>query len=234
MALQYANGKIVTSGLILALDASDRNSYVSGSTTWTDVSGNGWGGSLIGSASFTTGPNAFNTNCSTVTDIGYLTPASQITFADASSYTFDFWVKMRPSAQVTAHSLLGRGSSSPWLPIYTGTTTGFNWYLRFRDSAAVYNNFSTITDTNIQSWTNITMTADTSRNLSLYVNGVFRETIVVTTTLFYVSRIAGGYSSGGTQYNFQGSISSAKFYNRNLSATEIAQNYNAQKSRFGP
>jgi len=78
------------------------------------------------------------------------------------------------------------------------------------------------------------MTADTSRNLSLYVNGVFRETIVVTTTLFYVSRIAGGYSSGGTQYNFQGSISSAKFYNRNLSATEIAQNYNAQKSRFGP
>jgi len=215
MALQYANGKIVTSGLILALDASDRNSYVSGSTTWTDVSGNGWGGSLIGSA-------------------GYLTPSSQITFADASSYTFDFWVKMRPSAQVTAHSLLGRGSSSPWLPIYTGTTTGFNWYLRFRDSAAVYNNFSTITDTNIQSWTNITMTADTSRNLSLYVNGVFRETIVVTTTLFYVSRIAGGYSSGGTQYNFQGSISSAKFYNRNLSATEIAQNYNAQKSRFGP
>jgi len=84
MALQYANGKIVTSGLILALDASDRNSYVSGSTTWTDVSGNGWGGSLIGSASFTTGPNAFNTNCSTITDIGYLTPASQITFADAS------------------------------------------------------------------------------------------------------------------------------------------------------
>lgn len=40
MATQYANGKIVTDGLVLCLDAADRNSYVSGSTTWFDLSGN--------------------------------------------------------------------------------------------------------------------------------------------------------------------------------------------------
>ena len=224
---------IVTDGLVLYLDAANVKSYVSGSTTWTDVSGNGRGGNLIGSASFTTGPEAFNTNCTTITNIGYLTPSSQITFADASSYTFDFWVKMRASAQVTGHSLLGRGSTSPWLPIYTGSTSGLDWYLRFRDSTGVYNDFSTITDTNIQNWTNVTVTADTSRNLSLYVNGVFRQTIVLTTSLFFVSRIAGGYSSGGNQYNWQGSLASSKFYNRTLSATEALQNYNATKTRFG-
>ena len=233
MATQYAFGKIVTNGLVLSLDAADKNSYVSGSTTWNDLTGNGWGGSLIGSASFNSGPDRFDTNCTTITDIGYLSTSSQLTFADASSYTFDFWVKMRANAEVTGHSLLGRGSTNPWLPIYTGTTTGFSWNLRFRDSVGTYNIFTTISDTNIQNWTNITITADTSRNLSLYVNGVFRETIVLTTSLFYVSRIAGGYSSGGNLYNFQGSMSTAKFYNTTLSAAEILQNYNAQKSRFG-
>ena len=37
MAVQYAFGQIVTNGLVLALDAADRNSYVSGSTTWRDL-----------------------------------------------------------------------------------------------------------------------------------------------------------------------------------------------------
>ena len=233
MAVQYANGKIVTNGLILALDASDRNSYVSGSTTWNDLSGNGWGGSLIGSASFSSGPNRFDTNCTTITDNGYLSTSSQLTFADASSYTFDFWVKMRANAEITGHGLLGRGTTNPWLPIYTTSTNGLSWYVRFRDNAAVYNDFTIITDTNIQNWTNITITADTSRNLNLYVNGVFRQTIALTTSLFNVSRIAGGYSSGGNLYNFQGSLASSKFYNRTLQAQEVLQNYTAQKSRFG-
>jgi hypothetical protein len=232
--MSFNNGpSIVTNGLILAVDADDQTSYTSGSTTWTDLTGNGWGGSLIGSASFSSGPDRFDTNCTTITDTGYLSTSSQLTFNDASSYTFDFWVKMRANAQVTLHSLLGRGSTSPWLLIDANLTSGLSWDLRFRDSSGTYNIFTTITDTNIQSWTNVTITADTSRNLSLYVNGVFRETIVLTTSLFYVSRIAGGYSSGGNQYNFQGSLASAKLYNTTLSATEIQQNYNALKSRFG-
>ena len=51
MAVQYANGKIVTNGLVLALNAADRNSYVSGSTTWYDLSGN-YSGSLVNSPAF--------------------------------------------------------------------------------------------------------------------------------------------------------------------------------------
>jgi hypothetical protein len=229
----YTGPNIVTNGLVLALDAANTKSYPGSGTSWTDLSGNGWEGSLIGSASFSSGPNRFDTNCTTITDTGYLSTSSQLTFADASSYTFDFWVKMRANAESTFHSLLGRGSSNPWLPILTGSTTGLSWYVRFRDNAAVYNDFTIITDTNIQNWTNITITADTSRNLNLYVNGAFRQTIVLTTSLFNVSRIAGGYLSGANQYNFQGSIASSKLYNRTLLASEVLQNYNGQKARFG-
>jgi hypothetical protein len=228
----YTGPNIVTNGLVLALDAANTKSYPGSGTSWTDLSGNGWGGSLIGSASFSSGPNRFDTNCTTVTDTGYLSTSSQLTFADASSYTFDFWVKMRVNAGATFHSLLGIGTTNPWLSIFTGSTTGLSWYVRFRDNAAVYNDFTIITDTNIQNWTNITITADTSRNLNLYVNGAFRQTIVLTTSLFNVSRIAGGYLSGANQYNFQGSIASSKLYNRTLLAQEVLQNYNGQKSRF--
>ena len=51
-AFQFAFGKTVTSGLVLALDASDRNSYVSGSTIWRDLSGNGFNCSMTGSVSY--------------------------------------------------------------------------------------------------------------------------------------------------------------------------------------
>ena len=55
MAVQYSFGKIVTDGLVLALDAADRNSYVSGSTTWRDVSGNNNSGSLVNGPTFSSG-----------------------------------------------------------------------------------------------------------------------------------------------------------------------------------
>jgi len=42
-----------------------------------------------------------------------------------------------------------------------------------------------------------------------------------------------GLWTGGNSYAFQGKIAVVQMYNRALSATEISQNYNAQKSRFG-
>ena len=45
--MSFANGgRIVTDGLILSLDASDQNSYISGSITWTDLSENRNSGAL--------------------------------------------------------------------------------------------------------------------------------------------------------------------------------------------
>jgi len=51
MAIHY-NTKTVTDGLVLALDAANPKSY-SGGTTWTDLSGNGNNGTLVGSPTYT-------------------------------------------------------------------------------------------------------------------------------------------------------------------------------------
>ena len=45
---------IIQDGLVLALDAADKNSYVSGSTTWIDVSGNGNNSTLNNGPTFIT------------------------------------------------------------------------------------------------------------------------------------------------------------------------------------
>jgi hypothetical protein len=48
----YRGPKIVTNGLVLALDAANTKSYVSGSTTWRDLSGNNNSGSLVNGPTF--------------------------------------------------------------------------------------------------------------------------------------------------------------------------------------
>jgi len=46
--------KVVTNGLVLALDAADTNSYPRTGTTWTDLSGNGNNGTLTNGPTFST------------------------------------------------------------------------------------------------------------------------------------------------------------------------------------
>ena len=54
--MSFNNGPtIVTNGLVLALDAGDRNSYPGTGTTWRDLSGNNNNGTLTNGPTFNTG-----------------------------------------------------------------------------------------------------------------------------------------------------------------------------------
>ena len=53
-------GNIVTNGLVLYLDAANYQSYISGSTTWYDLSGNNNSGSLVN------GPTYSSTNAGSI------------------------------------------------------------------------------------------------------------------------------------------------------------------------
>jgi len=51
----YYGPKIVTSGLVLCLDAANKRSYPGTGTTWTDLSGNSNNGTLINGPTFNAG-----------------------------------------------------------------------------------------------------------------------------------------------------------------------------------
>jgi hypothetical protein len=204
--------------------------YNQNGTNWTDLSGNNNGNSLVGAITYSN--SVFNTNAINVTTESLLSTASQLTFPDASAYTFDFYVKLRSSAPATFHSLTGRQSTNPWLSIFPNDTSGASWYIRYRQGATYYNTVSI--NYNIQTnWANITVTADASRNVRFYLNGILQDTIAVPSTVFYVSVLGGGYLSSGNYYVLQGSISSVKMYTRTLTSEQIVDNFNALRGRFG-
>ena len=82
----YDGPSIVTNGLVLSLDAADKNSYPGSGTVWTDLSGN----NIIGT--LTNGPTFNSQNGGSIftdgTDDWISTPYSG---SAADSYTFSAW-----------------------------------------------------------------------------------------------------------------------------------------------
>ena len=82
-------------------------------------------------------------------------------------------------------------------------------------------------------WKNVVLTyqSGVSNGTRIYINGVS----VLTTTITIQSQVAnlfGGAEANASQYA-SCQASSFKMYNRVLTATEVLQNYNATKKRFG-
>jgi hypothetical protein len=200
---------------------------------WTDLTGVNANGSVVGALTYATNPARFETNVVNVTTRNQLNTASQLELLDGSTYTFDFYVKLRSGAQVTYHTLAGRSSTNPWLSIEPSDTAGTTFRVSYRASGGTFFPTNYISYNLQNNWGNIVLTVDSSRNVRVYLNGQFQQTINPTSTLFYVSNLAGGYSSGGNFYNLQGALGAAKIYNRTLTAQEVNDNFNASKGRYG-
>jgi hypothetical protein len=224
MATQYAFGKIVTDGLVLCLDAADRNSYVSGSTTWFDVAGTN-NGTLINGPTFNTGSGG-----SIVFD-GVDDYVEVPNFNVINTITVDIWVKKTSGT-----------SWQGWLGNWNNTGTGDSWLLTQNDSntAAFYimhtntggDNIVDTSGTIIQNvWYNYTGVF-TNSTLSLYKNGSLVNSKSTSQNTIYQNSLNIWYGRFSNSY-LNGQVSNGKVYNRALSAQEVLQNYSAQKSRFG-
>jgi hypothetical protein len=234
MATQYAFGKIVTDGLVLCLDAADRNSYVSGSTTWFDVAGTN-NGTLTNGPTFNTGSGG-----SIVFDGSNDYVDCGTTNIIPGSWTVSVWIKHQSKGAGSVY--FGRSGTFPnydqtaivaWAPVYSNrffasgkTTTGT--YLSSCTSSFVPTNGVIY---------NVVGTFDTSSTvINLYINGALDNTKTVGTLFTTGSNLSNqvGCSDGSVPANFTlGNIYNVQVYNRALTAQEVLQNYSAQKSRFG-
>lgn len=221
---------IVTSGLVLHLDAANRKSYPGSGTTWFDMSGNGNSGIFTGtlpyspefggSIRFGTGTVSvpFVLNTSTDYTVEVVAKCNNMTIPDP------------PANRQTVWAFVGNtsfGYQHLDLEVWNGLIVSFNG-----DGTSYTNAGNYSIDAN----TLITYTLRKSGSTqSWYTNsrylGATTQTFNSTSTYFKLgTRYLGtGYSS----QDWNGSIYSAKIYNRALSAQEILQNYNAQKARFG-
>jgi hypothetical protein len=223
MATQYSFGKIVTDGLVLCLDAADRNSYVSGSLTWRDVAGSNNG-------TLTNGPTFSSTNGGSIVFDGVDDYVGISTgYPTTSALTYQLWIK------VVAFTL-------PYTSIisFNSWDVGYVHFIITNGILYFSLNGNTPTDSNLGSfpnlntWYNLSVVYDSiTKTVKLYTNGNLTNTVNYSTAISTTQqpyRIAGW--DGGSRY-LNGSISSTQIYNRALSAAEVLQNYNSQKSRFG-
>jgi hypothetical protein len=99
--------KIVTDGLVLALDAGNVKSYASGSTTWLDKSGGGNNGTLIN------GPTFSSANGGSVvfdgTNDNALLPINFFSYPSLTTFSISLWFK---SSQSNGGTLFGQQNTN--------------------------------------------------------------------------------------------------------------------------
>jgi hypothetical protein len=248
---RYGIPDIVTSGLTLNLDAGNPYSYSplnTGSTTWTDVSGNGNNGTLTNGASYTGGTIFLDgtddyVNCGT---------GSTLTFNDGTNlndipFTIGVWVKFNSVSGyqlVIAKSDYGSSPNKREFLFFTNADSRIHINLMNSDN---YNNrigryYNTVLSTN--TWYHMFATYDGSKlesGLKIYINGVrVDDTSDSAGTYSGLSRTTTPFSFGTDWNNYpnQGNKLSGYYglgqvYRRELSAGEIAQNFNATRGRYG-
>jgi hypothetical protein len=92
---------------------------------------------------------------------------------------------------------------------------------------------------NNNSWYNVVVTVSSTTHIS-YLNGVSYATMSKSQTsyastyyYFLGAGTAGAWTSAPGSAFYTGSISNFSYYNRALTATEILQNFNTLRGRFG-
>jgi len=217
----YFSPRIVTNGLILVLDAADKNSYSGSGTSWTDLSGNNNTGAL------TNGPTFNSSNGGNITFDGInqcVVVNSNASILSTTAYTKIAW--FYPTNFATGNNIIGGGNSGQhtmWLAGGNKLNAGHNgsW------STIVSN-----TTLSLNNWYFGAVTFNTTTGWVLYLNGVSESTNASTTTFTGNGEILLAAYGTGTNV-FTGRIACGLVYNRVLTATEILKNYNATKTRFG-
>jgi hypothetical protein len=217
------NPRIVTDGLVLALDAANPKSYPGTGTTWSDLSGNGNNGTLLNGVEYSAN-NKGSMIFDGVNDFCECTDNG----VSLTSITFDCWLKVNSTATFFSQ-LLGLKSSAGAIYIAPNTTNLFGQL-----TISGVGNIGTGSETvSTNTWTNVCVTWESGSTIKLYLNGIYKRQSVTATGS--ISGTSGGFwlarYASGTYIN--STIGISKIYNRSLSSAEIQQNFNALRGRYG-
>jgi hypothetical protein len=202
--------RIITDGLVLCLDAANRQSYPGSGDVWTDLAGSNNG-------ALTNGPTFSSANGGSIvfdgvndyTSFTYVQPAYNTT----DSFTWNIWVY--PTRNSNLDVLIGNRAGDLWTKL---TTNNFEYSpIGFGGAMPI----------NI--WQNVCVIKNQT-NFFYYRNSILIASNTSSTTKpskpFYV----GGDPLAVEHSNSR--IAQVLVYNRALTPTEILQNYNATKGRY--
>lgn len=225
---------LTTNGLVLYYDPSSVSSYPGSGTTITDLSGNGRNG--------------------TMSNITYTSPyftyngsSSQISIADNSlleagsgDWTMEVWVnqsvsgndvvlgKFDPGGLASDVSYSIRTSSTTYYAQFgSGTGSGGTLYVNSTNHVGTLNTwyqivyvFTNVATNTFETFVNGNSIGSVNHSLASLLN---------TSANLYI----GSYNNGEFPQWFDGKIGITRLYNRALTPSEVLQNYNTDKTKYG-
>lgn len=233
MGIVY-NTSIVRNGLVLHLDAANTKSYPGSGSTWSDLSGNGNHGTLINGPTYSSADNG------------------SFSFDGTNDYVNigDNKFKYQDNFSIEAIAKFPTLPNNPGFqcgarhPIIYNHDYGYNLLIISTGKVRwqIYNTSSEAK--NIDSINSVTgpnffhaVGIKSGTTIALYLNGVLQGTNTLTSNEVHYRDfpfVIGGYATcGSDKFYATGNISLVKVYNRVLSASEISQNFNALRGRYG-
>jgi len=221
--------RVVTSGLALAIDAADINSYPGAGFTAVDLTGN-LNGNFLGGTSVIT------------SDVG----GSKVFGFDGVNDTIKFGqgIDLFPIPQITlevAYRGLGTTPTTGTTPGLFGFTYGIRCFISSANLRSGFDNGTGMTfissnvETNDEQWHVTTITNDGSTG-TIFLDGIQVAQGDQTwsgTTRWPTDNLNLGRDNNNVNYYFTGEIAYFRIYRRALTLEEHQQNFNATKTRFG-
>ena len=224
----FSGPNIITDGLVFAVDAGSTRSYPGSGTTGTD---------LISSESITLNNGVgFSTDKGGTWTFDGSDDYIQTSFGQnivSTGFSVNFWFNVTGNATCFFMQMYVSADVNTVFRVERNSI-GAN-SIEFGHSPNGSGGMSELTSTNFPNdvWQSCTIAYNGSTKY-IYRNGVLDTSVSSSDVYFYtgaILRIAA--RQDGTLLPINGKMPSVKVYNKALSAAEILQNYNAQKTRFG-
>jgi hypothetical protein len=214
-------GDIVTNGLVLNLDTAYYNSYPRTGTTWSDLSGSGNNGTL------TNGPTYVVTGASSSIQFDGVDDYVSISGLTLSTYSLN--IAFNSSLNDNDRRLIGSMTNAGGITSLTVSVGNVLNTLSVWQESSQWVAISEIT-TNTNYILSI-VSDQVTNTTKCYLNGIFVKTITNSISINSVG-IGQPYRFVNGDY-FSGKVYTCQMYNRALSESEIQQNFNALRGRFG-
>ena len=230
------SAKIVQDGLVYSVDASDKNSYPGSGTSWNDLVHENHGTLTNGPTLVSDGTSGDYINCDGTNDYIEVGNVAEIKQAIIETFTISFWV--RPNSGGSGYRCVfgfmnGDNTAGGGVETVSGTRQ-YKFWVADDNNWAGPQCTSNATD-NV--WCQIVSTSDGS-TLRIYFNAVQEDTEErggcgdITADGNIRLGCHAGITADGNRYH-KGGIGNVQVYNRALSALEVTQNFEAQRTRFG-
>ena len=225
---------MVTSGLLLQLDAGNPTSYSGSGTTWTDLSTYQNDATLTNSPSFTSAGTASYFSFNGTNQYAPVTTSKMNVTYTGKTTMFAIRTVNANTGNATYRNLFGGNGNNRNFNTYMYHVSGSTWTMHFSTGpsspwASTASASFTVTD---NQWIVVAATQTTSGVVTYYING--QQIGTPDTGVTFYQFINSGIEAVARSDNYwRGDIGAVAIYGKALNATQIQQNFNALRGRYG-